>query len=142
MTSLRVGDLAFGKVLELQPTGALVGLPTGEVGFLHLSEVPDGAGGSLVPGQELLVKVIGLDRLERLALSVRRVTDEDRDAMAYHREAVEFRSALASRPLTAPPPPEERLEWRLQRWLKTAEGALGRLRRRQAARTSQKLNLD
>lgn len=137
---LRVGDLAFGKVLELQPTGALVGLPTGEVGFLHLSEVQ----GALTAGQEVLVKVIGLDRRDRPTLSIRRVTDQDRDAMAYHREAVEFGSALTARPLVPPPPaaPEERVEWRLGAWLRTAEGALGRLRRRQAARASQKFNLD
>lgn len=142
-SSLRVGDVAWGKVLEVQPNGALIGLAEGGVGFLHASEAAD-PGGGLTPGQEVLVKVIGLDRLERPALSMRRVTDGDRDAMVYHREAVEFRSALASRPLAASPAPtpEERVEWRLQAWAKTAEGALGRLRRRQATRTSQKLNLD
>lgn len=140
---LRVGDVAVGKVLEVQPNGALIGLAEGGVGFLHASEMAD-PGRGLTPGQEVLVKVIGLDRLERPALSMRRVTDGDRDAMAYHLEAVGFRSALASRPLAVPPAPtpEERVEWRLQAWIKTAEGALGRLRRRQASRTSQKLNLE
>lgn len=146
--ALRVGDLAVGKVLEIQVNGALIGFPEGGVGFLHTSEIPapsDGPGErALVVGQEVLVKVIGSDRLERPALSLRRVTDQDREAIAYHREAIEFRSALTSRAAATPLPeePEERVEWRLEAWLKATEAALARLRRRRGTRTSQRLELD
>lgn len=144
---LKVGDLAVGKVLETQHNGVLVGFPEGGVGFLHASEIPEeGAPGakSLAVGQEILVKVIGSDRLERPALSVRRVTDQDREVIAYHREAIEFRSALTNRSPATPLPeePEERVEWRLGAWLKATDAALGRLKRRQGTRTSQRLELD
>ncbi|MBC7170156.1 S1 RNA-binding domain-containing protein [Candidatus Bipolaricaulota bacterium] len=144
---LGVGDLVLGKVIEIQANGALLGFPGGEVGFLHASEVVEegrGAGEKgLAVGQELLVKVIGFDRLERPTLSLRRVTDQDREAIAYHREAIEFRSALIAR--SAAPPveePGERIEWRLEAWLKATEAALGRLKRRRGARVSQEIELD
>ncbi len=145
---LKVGDLLVGKVLEIQPNGALVGFPEGGVGFLHASEIPDEDAlpgeRNLVVDQELLVKVIGSDRLERPALSLRRVTDQDREAIAYHREAIEFRSALSTRSAATPLPeqPEERIEWRLKTWLQGTETALGRLKRRRGTRTSQRLELD
>lgn len=144
----RVGDLALGKVLEIQLNGVLIGFPEGGVGFLHTSEIPtvgDGPGGrALSVGQEVLVKVIGLDRLDRPTLSLRRVTDQDRDALAYHREAIEFRSALNSRAGATPLPaePEERVERRLEAWLKATDAALGRLKRRHGDRTSKRLELD
>lgn len=143
---VRVGDLLVGKVIEIQAHGALVGFPEGEVGFLHVSEIPPG---DLAPngpsvGEEVLVKVIGSDRLERPTLSLRRVTDQDREAITYHREALEFRSALVSRSAATPLPtaPEERVEWRLAAWLGATDGALGRLRRRWGGRTSTILGLD
>jgi len=145
---LKVGDLHIGKVLEIQPNGVLIGFPEGGVGFLHASEIPDEDGRSgernLVLNQELLVKVIGSDRLERPALSLRRVTDQDREAIAYHREAIEFRSALATRSaaVALPERPEERIEWRLETWIKGAETSLGRLKRRQGTRASQQFELD
>lgn len=144
----RVGDLALGKVLEIQLNGVLIGFPEGGVGFLHTSEIPtvgDGPGGrALIVGQEVLVKVIGLDRLDRPTLSLRRVTDQDRDALAYHREAIEFRSALNSRAGATPLPaePEERVERRLEAWLKATDAALGRLKRCHGDRTSKRLELD
>lgn len=145
---LKVGDLLIGKVLEIQPNGALIGFPEGGVGFLHASEIPDEDARpgerNLSVDQELLVKVIGSDRLERPALSLRRVTDQDREAIAFHREAIAFHSALATRSVATPLPekPEERIEWRLQAWMKSTEASLARLRRRRAARTSQHLELD
>lgn len=145
---LKVGDLLVGKVLEIQANGALIGFPEGGVGFLHASEIPDEDARpgerNLVLDQELLVKVIGSDRLERPALSLRRISDQDREAIAYHREAIEFRSALTNRSAAIPLPekPEERIEWRLQAWIKGSETALGRLKRRRGTRASQQFELD
>jgi len=51
-----------------------------------------------------------------------------------------MRSALAGRALTLPEesPPEERIEWRLTRWIEEAEAALARLRRNRAKRLSER----
>lgn len=145
---LKVGDLVVGKVLEIQPNGALIGFPEGGVGFLHASEIPDETSRpgerNLSVDQELIVKVIGSDRMERPALSLRRVTDQDREAIAYHREAIAFQSALATRSAAVqlPEKPEERIEWRLRAWMKSTETSLTRLKRRRGTRTSQQLELD
>ncbi|MBC7092414.1 S1 RNA-binding domain-containing protein [Candidatus Bipolaricaulota bacterium] len=148
MMQFKVGDLSLGKVLEIHPNGALIGLAEGEAGFLHLTEIAEEPVGRvedyLTEGQQVLVKVIGYDRLGRPSLSLRRVTDRDREAAEFHREAIEFRSVLANRSISVPLPerPEERLEWRLSRWLDEAEAALARLRKHRAGRLSEKFYTD
>lgn len=146
-----VGEVVAGEVVEFQPNGALVRLAHGKVGFLHVSEIAEQPEERLKhelrAGQEILVKVIGYDRVGRPTLSLRRVRDQDREAMEFHREALEFRSILRSQsvalaPSDQPNPPGERLEWRLSRWMETTKATLGKLRRGQGARASQKTHLD
>lgn len=141
----RVGDLVWAKVLELLPNGAILQLDEETQGFLHLSEIAWEAANrveeKLAEGMELLVKVIGSDHLGRPLLSLRRVTELDREAAEFHREALEFRSILSNRalPLAEEAKPEDRLEWRLSRWLAEAEAALSGLRRRRNERLSKSL---
>ncbi|MCD5408997.1 S1 RNA-binding domain-containing protein [Candidatus Bipolaricaulota bacterium] len=141
--SPNVGDLLVGKVLEIRPNGAVISLPGDQTGFLHISEISEEAvtrvEDHLREGQELVLKVIGFDRLGRPSLSLSRVTPRDREALEYHREVVQMRSVLAGRSLHLPEErePKERIEWRLARWLEEAEAALARLRRRRAKRLSE-----
>ncbi|MFN3346442.1 MAG: S1 RNA-binding domain-containing protein [Candidatus Bipolaricaulaceae bacterium] len=141
----RVGDLVWGKVLEILPNGALLYLDEETQGFLHLSEIADEPVNRveewLQEGAELLVKVIGYDRLGRPTVSLRRVTDLDREVAEFHREAVEFRTMLSQRVVNVVEPQrtEERLEWRLSRWLAEAEAALSTIRRRRNERLSRAL---
>jgi len=139
MEKYRVGDLVWAKVLELLPNGALLQLDEETTGFLHLSEIGEGASNAeekLAEGMEVLVKVIGTDHFGRPLLSLRRVTEADREAAEFHREALEFRSLLSRRPLAAEEggKTEDRLEWRLARWLAEAEASLNTLRRRRNER--------
>jgi len=144
MEKYRVGDLVWAKVLELLPNGALLQLDEETSGFLHLSEIGEGVSSAeekLAEGMEVLVKVIGTDHLGRPLLSLRRVTEADREAAEFHREALEFRSLLSRRSL-APEEggkTEDRLEWRLSRWLAEAEASLTTLRRRRNERLSRGL---
>lgn len=141
----RVGDLTWGKVLEILPNGAVLYLDEETQGFLHLSEIADEpvnrVEDRLQEGDQLLVKVIGYDRLGRPTVSLRRVTEMDREMAEFHREAVEFRALLSQRVVSVPEPQrtEERLEWRLSRWLAEAEAALSALRRRRNERLSRAL---
>lgn len=146
--SPNVGDLVVGKVLEIRPNGAVIALAGDQTGFLHISEVTeDGTsrmGDVIQEGQELVLKVIGFDRLGRPSLSLSRVTARDREALEYHREVVKMRSALAGRSLDLPQgnEPEERIEWRLARWLEEAEASLARLERNRAKRLSEDFYAD
>ncbi|MBC7098471.1 S1 RNA-binding domain-containing protein [Candidatus Bipolaricaulota bacterium] len=143
-----VGDLVVGKVLELRPNGAVVALSDQEVGFLHISEIaeegPTRVEDHLKEGKELVLKVIGYDRMGRPSLSLTRVTPRDKEAVEYHREVVRMSSALAGRSLALPeePPPEERIEWRLARWIEEGEAALTKLRRNRAKRLSERFYTD
>ncbi len=123
----RVGELVWAKVLELLPNGALLQLGE-EPGFLPVSETS----GELAVGAEVVAKVIGYDRTGRPILSTRRVSEADREEAQFHREALEFRSVLSARSLPVPEEKqgEERVEWRLARWLSQAEAVLRRRRSR------------
>ncbi|MCS7240193.1 MAG: S1 RNA-binding domain-containing protein [Candidatus Bipolaricaulota bacterium] len=134
----RVGELVWARVLETLPSGLVLGLDEETQGFLPASEVSaEGNEKGLQgfsTGMELLVKIVGYDRLGRPTLSLRRVTETDREEAEFHREALEFRSMLSNRTmsLSAESQTEERLEWRLAWWLTQAEGVL---RRRQSDRS-------
>lgn len=140
---IRVGELLWGKVLEILPNGAMVALDEETQGFLHMAEIAEDpvnrVEGALQEGQEVLVKVIGYDRSGRPSLSLRRVTSQDREAAEFHREALEFRSLLSGQAVAQVQQgdrPEERLEWRLERWLAEAEASLASLRKRRSERLS------
>ncbi len=138
-----VGDLVLGRVSEMRPEGAVIVLAGGGKGFLPLAEVSEEAVGRvedrLHEGQELLFKVIGFDSSGQPLLSLARVTDRDRESFQYHQEVVRMRSALSSRSVNLAPDgqQEERIEWRLARWLKEAEAVLARFRRSRAKRLSE-----
>ncbi|RLE27002.1 hypothetical protein DRJ54_08220 [Candidatus Acetothermia bacterium] len=146
--SPNVGDLVVGRVLEIRPNGALIALSDKEAGFLHISEIAEETVSRvedyIQEGQELILKVIGFDRLGRPSLSLARVTPRDREAFEYHREVVRMKSALAGRTLKLPEEqePEERIEWRLARWLEEAEASLAKLKRSRSKRLSQRFYTD
>jgi predicted RNA-binding protein with RPS1 domain len=125
-----IGELVWAKVLELAPNGAILQLEERYQGFLPLSEVPPES--EIVVGAEVVVKVIGYDPAGQPLVSMRRVSEADREEAQFHREALEFRTSLSTRslPLLEEKPVVERVEWRLARWLSQAEGVLRRRRSR------------
>ncbi|MGC9529672.1 MAG: S1 RNA-binding domain-containing protein [Candidatus Bipolaricaulaceae bacterium] len=145
---LKVGDLVVGKVVELRSNGALVALAGEESGFIHITELSEAgtcrADQQLCEGQEVLAKVIGYDRLGRPSLSLRRVTSRDREAVEFHQEVVQMRFSLAGRSVVLPErrSPEDRIEWRLARWLNEARSSLTRLQKNRAKRLSERFYTD
>ena len=67
-----VGSILDGKVTGITKFGAFVALPEGRSGLVHISnDVKD----HLKEGQEVKVKVIGIDQANRINLSIKKVND-------------------------------------------------------------------
>ena len=68
-----------GKITGLTKFGAFVSLPDGKSGMVHISEITttyvSDIKDYLSEGQEITVKLIGIDKEGRINLSIRKVTD-------------------------------------------------------------------
>lgn len=81
---VEVGSTYTGKVTRILPHGAMVEILPGKEGMVHISELADYRVGKVEDevklGDEVMVKVIELDRLGRINLSRRAVYEETRPA--------------------------------------------------------------
>ena len=80
-----IGEILDGKIIKILKNGAIVKLPSGETGFLHISEVSSefvkDINKELHVGQEVKVKLIYVNKKDKkMSLSIRRVdsTEEKR----------------------------------------------------------------
>lgn len=73
-----VGSILDGKVTGITKFGAFVSLPEGRSGLVHISEIAysyvNEVSEHLKEGQEVKVKVIGIDQSNRINLSIKQVT--------------------------------------------------------------------
>ena len=67
---LGVGAIVDGKVTGITKFGAFVALPEGKSGLVHISEI---AYSYVNEGQEVKVKIIGIDQSKRITLSIKQV---------------------------------------------------------------------
>ena len=74
-----VGSILEGKVTGITKFGAFVSLPEGRSGLVHISEIAysyvNEVSDHLQEGQEVKVKVIGIDESNRINLSIKKVTE-------------------------------------------------------------------
>ena len=74
-----VGSVLDGKVTGITKFGAFVALPEGRSGLVHISEIAytyvNEVSDYLQEGQEVKVKVIGIDQANRINLSIKKVND-------------------------------------------------------------------
>ena len=74
-----VGSVLEGKVTGITKFGAFVSLPEGKSGLVHISEIAYSYGNDvkdhLKEGQEVKVKVIGIDENGRINLSIKKAMD-------------------------------------------------------------------
>ena len=74
---LGVGAIVDGKVTGITKFGAFVALPEGKSGLVHISEIAysyvNEVSDHLHEGQEVKVKVIGIDQAKRINLSIKQV---------------------------------------------------------------------
>ena len=72
-----VGAIVDGKVTGITKFGAFVSLPDGKSGLVHISEIAysyvNEVSDHLREGQEVKVKVIGIDQANRINLSIKQV---------------------------------------------------------------------
>ena len=77
MMELGVGAVVDGKVTGITKFGAFVSLPDGRSGLVHISEIAysyvNEVSDHLHEGQEVKVKVIGIDASNRINLSIKQV---------------------------------------------------------------------
>lgn len=74
---LEVGKVYLGKVKRVTNFGAFVEISPGKEGLVHISELSDkyvkNVSDIVKPGDQILVKIIGIDELGRITLSKKRV---------------------------------------------------------------------
>ena len=74
---LAVGAIVDGKVTGITKFGAFVALPDGKSGLVHISEIAysyvNEVSDHLHEGQEVKVKIIGIDQAKRINLSIKQV---------------------------------------------------------------------
>lgn len=74
---LGVGAIVDGKVTGITKFGAFVALPEGKSGLVHISEIAysyvNEVSDHLHEGQEVKVKIIGIDQAKRINLSIKQV---------------------------------------------------------------------
>ena len=74
---LAVGAIMDGKVTGITKFGAFVALPEGRSGLVHISEIAysyvNEVSDHLHEGQEVKVKIIGIDQANRINLSIKQV---------------------------------------------------------------------
>jgi len=76
---LVVGAVLDGKVTGIMKFGAFVSLPGGKSGLVHISEIAysyvNEVSDFLKEGQEVKVKIIGIDENNRINLSIKKAQD-------------------------------------------------------------------
>jgi polyribonucleotide nucleotidyltransferase len=81
-----VGKLYLGKVARIVDFGAFVTILPGKDGLVHISQISrervENIGEYLSEGQEVLVKVLDLDARGRIKLSIKEVTDDEKQEFA------------------------------------------------------------
>ncbi|MCL2587847.1 MAG: S1 RNA-binding domain-containing protein [Oscillospiraceae bacterium] len=105
---LDVGMVVTGKVTGIKKFGAFVTLEDKKSGLVHISEIAstyvDDVSTHLTEGQEVLVKVIGIDETGRINLSIKKAQEPERPERPDRPE----RSAPPPRPHRQPNPPQEK----------------------------------
>ena len=93
-----VGTIVEGKVTGITKFGAFVSLPEGRSGLVHISEIAytyvNDVKDHLKEGQEVKVKVIGIDDSGRINLSIKKAMDPPPRGKSAPAEPVTFEDRL------------------------------------------------
>ena len=139
-----VGSILDGKVTGITKFGAFVSLPEGRSGLVHISEIAysyvNEVSEHLKEGQEVKVKVIGIDQANRINLSIKQVAPPPQRAPRpnFNRsnnnndgQQRSFRNTNESRPVgfvrQAPKEPTD-FEDKLKQFMQSSDSKLAELR--------------
>ena len=121
---LNVGSIVDGKVTGIMKFGAFVSLPDGRSGLVHISEIAytyvNEVSDFLQVGQEVKVKVIGIDPNGRINLSIKKTADPP--------ARPNRRSVPASAPGPAPAPRAASFEDKLKQFMQDSDSRLSGVR--------------
>lgn len=113
---LTVGSIVDGKVTGILKFGAFVSLPEGRSGLVHISEIAytyvSEVSDYLKVGQEVRVKIIGIDESGRINLSIKKTQEPPARSGPVRKQGAPA-SAVASKP-AAPPSFEDKLKQFMQ----------------------------
>ena len=137
---IEVGSILDGKVTGITKFGAFVSLPGNRSGLVHISEIAysyvNDVHDLLSEGQEVKVKVIGIDQNNRINLSIKQVAPPPaRNGGGGHGGGGKDRpqrtggsrgSSFAPRP--APPKEPADFEDRLKQFMQSSDSKLSELR--------------
>ena len=147
---LTVGSVYEGKVTGITKFGAFVLLPNGKSGMVHISEVAntyvDDIKNYLQEGQAVTVKLIGIDELGRINLSIKKALPPPPPRTAAPRPMAP-RPAAAAKPaakssFSIPDPDgsnlprgDDEFENRLKAFMQSSESRMSDLRSQKDKRT-------
>ncbi|OEH92643.1 S1 domain-containing RNA-binding protein [Bacillus solimangrovi] len=137
--SIEVGSKLQGKVTGITKFGAFVELPGGSTGLVHISEVDDNyvkdINEFLNVGDEVLVKVINVEKDGKIGLSIKKAKDRPERPERSERPARPVRPSKPSGRPARPrggkgaPPRKDDFESKMSRFLKDSEDRLSSLKR-------------
>ena len=129
---LEVGSVVEGKVSGITKFGAFVSLPGGKSGLVHISEIASSyvseVSDFLQVGQDVKVKIIGIDDFKRINLSIKKAVEPDvRDDSAGGSRSTrpaKGRGVFAQKSVGAPMDFEDRLK----QFMQSSDSKLSELR--------------
>ncbi|WP_223703325.1 S1 domain-containing RNA-binding protein [Sutcliffiella deserti] len=138
--SIEVGSKLQGKVTGITNFGAFVELPGGTTGLVHISEVADNyvkdINDHLKVNDEVLVKVINVEKDGKIGLSIKKASDTYREPQPRSSApSSPSRPSTQNRSSQRPPRkreefrPKENFEQKVARFLKDSEDRLSSLKR-------------
>ena len=130
-----VGSVVQGKVTGITKFGAFVSLPEGKSGLVHISEIAyayvSDVSDHLQVGQEVTVKVIGIDESGRINLSIKKALPPpprpSGAPMAQVGARPQGRGGFAPRPAAQPAGPAS-FEDRLKQFMQQSDSKLSEIR--------------
>ncbi|MFS0615522.1 S1 domain-containing RNA-binding protein [Lederbergia ruris] len=125
--SIEVGSKVQGKVTGITHFGAFVELPGGSTGLVHISEVADNyvkdIKDHLTVGDEVLVKVLNVEKDGKIGLSIRKAVDQpSSQSHSNHHRDNHRHNRMNDRA-------KESFESKMNRFLKDSEDRLSSLKR-------------
>ena len=128
---LEVGAILTGKVTSITKYGAFVSLDEKKSGMVHISEISqtyvNDINEHLTVGQEVKVKVIGIDENGRISLSIRKA----QSPVARSRDS--FRPAPQQ---ASPKPSEMSFEDKLKQFMQDSDSKISGIRQYSERRTN------
>ena len=143
---LEIGAIYEGKVTGITKFGAFVQLPGGKSGMVHISEIAnsyvDDISKFLKDGQQVQVKLIGIDQANRINLSIRKALPQEERPQQQdrpQRAPRPYRPAAGKPQAPAAPAvpltPEEEFENKLKAFMQSSESRMSDVRNQKDRRS-------